>query len=123
MPVFYTPSEAALVIAVDGDFTVMELQRVVERAHADPAVPDPVRVLLDLSGAASLARKSDQELSDCAALFARPEGRFQRVAVLLAGDLVDDLMRMGTAFVSQDGVRATPFRSRADAEEWLREKG
>ncbi|HSG49982.1 MAG TPA: STAS/SEC14 domain-containing protein [Longimicrobiales bacterium] len=121
MPVHYARSGAVLVIAVDGDFTVVELQRVVERAGADPAVPNPARVLLDLSGAASLARKSDQDLSACAALFAGAGERFQRVAVLVAGDLVDDLMRMGTAFVSQDGVRASPFRSRADAEEWLRE--
>jgi len=121
MPVHYARAGSVLVIAVDGDFTVAELQRVVDRAGGDPAVPNPVRVLLDLSGAATLARKSDQDLSACAALFADPGGRFQRVAVLVAGDLVDDLMRMGTAFVSQDGVRATPFRSRADAEEWLRE--
>ena len=38
----------------------------------------------------------------------------------MTGDLLDDLMRLGTAFVAHDGVRATVVRSRHDAEDWLR---
>jgi len=121
MPVHHRAAGTFLLVAVDGDFTVPELQRVVDRAAVEPGLPDPVRVLLDLSGAASLARKSDQDLSACAAAFAAPAGRFERVAVLVAGGGLDDLMRMGTALMRQDGIRAAPFRSRADAEAWLQE--
>jgi len=106
-------------VVVDGDFTVRELGRVLEEALRDPSHPGPALVLLDLSGSASLGAKSDAELAACAALFAEGGERVRRVAVLVAGTLVDDLMRMGTALVRQEGVRAAPFRSRAEAEEWL----
>ena len=120
MPVHYARAGVFLVMVVDGDFTLDELRRSLDRALADPGIPTPTRVLLDLAGAASLAGKSDGDLRDAAAHFARNGDRLERVALLMAGDLVDDLMRMGTAFVAQGGVRATVFRTRHDAEEWLR---
>lgn len=123
MPVHFAQAGSILVVAVDGDFTVTELNRILVEAMAHPTTPDPARVLLDLTGAASLARKSDADLSACASLFAVQGDRVERVAVLVAGDLVDDLMRMGTAFVRQEGVQATPFRSRTEAEGWLRGEG
>lgn len=119
MPVHYAKAGPLLVMAVDGDFTLGELEKVVVAASQDGGVPPGARVLLDLSGAASLAHKTDGELARCAALFAASPGRFGRVAILVAGHLVDDLMRMGTAFMAQEGIRATPFRSRSEAESWL----
>lgn len=119
MPVHASRVRGVLHVVVDGDFTVRELGRVLEGALDDPAHPDPALVLLDLSGSASLGTKTDAELTACAALFAEGGARVGRVAVLVAGTLVDDLMRMGTALVRQEGVRAAPFRSRAEAEEWL----
>ena len=121
MPVHYAHAGIFLVLAVDGDFTPPELQRVLYEALDDPGVPTPTRVLLDLAGSASMAGKTNEELKGLAALFAANGDRIDRVAILMAGDLVDDLMRLGTAFIAQEGVHATVFRSRHDAEDWLRE--
>ena len=120
MPVHYARGGVFLIMVVDGDFTLDELKRSLDRALADPGIATPTRVLLDLAGAASMAGKSDGDLRDAAAHFAGNGDRLDRVALLMAGDLVDDLMRMGTAFVSQGGIRASVFRTRRDAEEWLR---
>ena len=123
MPVHYAHAGIFLVIAVDGDFTVPELQRVVGQALEDPEIPTPTRVLLDLAGSASMAQKTDDELRGTARFFADQGDAIERVAVLMAGgDHIDDLMRLGTAFVAQDGIHATVFRSRHDAEDWLREE-
>jgi hypothetical protein len=119
MPVHFSQVGALLLVAVDGDFTVPELGRVLDEAAKTGAVPNPARVLLDLSGAATLAHKTDAELAGCASLFAARPGRFDPVAILMPGATMDDMLRMGTAFVAQDGIRATPFRSREEAEGWL----
>ncbi|MDT8340685.1 MAG: STAS/SEC14 domain-containing protein [Longimicrobiales bacterium] len=127
MPVHLGVYDTYALVTVDGDFTAREVEQVVARAgervaaeardgsRATPSVP----VLLDLTGAASLALKSDEDLATCAAAFAAAGDHFPRVAILVPGDRVDDLMRMGTAFMSQAGLRAAPFRSRAEAEAWL----
>ncbi|MEJ2539517.1 MAG: STAS/SEC14 domain-containing protein [Gemmatimonadota bacterium] len=122
MPVHGTLAGPVLVIAVDGDYTPDELHRVVRTALEDPDKPRPARILLDLSGAASLAGRSDGELAGTAAFFASWGDAVGRVAILVRGDILQDLMRMGTAFAVQDGLRASPFRDRSEALEWLRQE-
>lgn len=121
MPVHHAQAGPILLLAVDGDFTADEVSRVLGQAVGDPATPNPTRVLLDLSGAASLTGKDDNELARTAAYFAAHEQRLGRVAILIPGDLVDHFMRLGTAFAAQPGITAAPFRSRQEAEEWLSE--
>lgn len=121
MPVHRAQAGPVLLLAVDGDFTADELGRVLGEALAEPGTPDPTRVLLDLSGAASLAAKDDAELARTASHFAVHESRLGRVAILIPGDLIEHFMRLGTAFAARDGISAAPFRSREEAEEWLRE--
>jgi hypothetical protein len=120
MPVHHAVSGHALLIKVDGDFTPRELERVVNDALTDPETPpNSLQVLLDLTGAASLAHRSDEELRSTAGFFAAHARRFHRIAILMAGDVVDEMMRLGTAFVAQDELTAAPFRDRHEAEEWL----
>jgi hypothetical protein len=121
MPVHHAQAGPVLVLAVDGDFTADELGRVLGEALAEPETPNPTRVLLDLSGSASLAGKDDDELARTAGHFAVHEDRLGRVAILIPGDLIDHFMRLGTAFAAQQGIKAAPFRTREEAEEWLRE--
>jgi hypothetical protein len=119
MPVHADLSGSVLVIAVDGDYTRDELQRVTATALAAAGTPSPTRVLLDLSGAASLAARTDEELAATAAFFAHQGELIDRVAVLVRGDILEDLMRMGTAFAVQKGLKASPFRDRDEAVRWL----
>ena len=119
MPVHHALAGPILVIAVDGDYTPEELHRVTATALAESGVPSPARVLLDLSGAASLGGRSDEELAATAAFFADRGEALHRVAVLVRGDILQDLMRMGTAFAVQKGLKASPFRDREEAVRWL----
>lgn len=119
MPVHRSVNGSVLVIAVDGDYTQGELHRVVDAALADESTPSPARILLDLSGAASLGGRTDEELRETAAFFADGGPPVDRVAVLVRGDILQDLMRMGTAFAVQEGLRASPFRDRGEALDWL----
>lgn len=120
MPVHHDWDTDCLRVAVDGDFTVGELERVVRGALAGAADGRSVTgILLDLTGAASLAGKPDEDLRRAAAFFASLDPDYRRVAVLTTGDLVDDMMRLGTAFVAQEGLKAAPFRDRAEARNWL----
>jgi hypothetical protein len=123
MPVHPSIDGAVLVIAVDGDYTQGELHRVVAAALDDEATPAPARILLDLSGAASLGGRSDDELKATAAFFAERGPAVSRVAILVRGDILQDLMRMGTAFAVQAGLKASPFRDRGEALEWLNQNG
>jgi hypothetical protein len=120
MPVHHALSGHALLIKVDGDFTPQELERVVTDALTDPDTPPKnLQLLMDLTGAASLAHRSDEELRRTAGFFGNHAHRFHRIAILMAGDLVDEMMRLGTAFVALEELTAAPFRDRHEAEEWL----
>jgi hypothetical protein len=119
VPVHHDLAGSILVIAVDGDYTREELQRVTSTALAESETPSPARVLLDLSGAASLEGRTDEELAATAAFFAQQGDAVDRVAVLVRGDILEDLMRMGTAFAVQKGLKASPFRDRDEAVRWL----
>ena len=119
MPVHHDVAGPILVIAVDGDYTREELHRVAGTALVEAETPSPARVLLDLSGAASLEGRTDEELAATAAFFAHQGDRVDRVAVLVRGDILEDLMRMGTAFAAQKGLKASPFRDREEAVRWL----
>ncbi len=119
MPVHPSVDGPVLAIAVDGDYTQEELHRVVAKALNDEATPAPALILLDLSGAASLGARSDDELRATAAFFVDREPPVSRVAILVRGDILQDLMRMGTAFAVQEGLRASPFRDRREALDWL----
>ena len=119
MPVHFSVAGSVLVIAVDGDYTQGELHRVVAAALEDETTPAPALILLDLSGAASLDGRSDDELRETATFFADREPPVSRVAILVRGDILQDLMRMGTAFAVQEGLRASPFRDRGEAMDWL----
>lgn len=120
MPVYDSQKEGIVVITVDGDHTTAELKRVGAAALDRPGVPSPARVLLDVSGAASLKNRSPEDLRDTATFFADLPG-LQAVAVLAPDDLSYSLMRMGMTFFRANGMRASVFRSRPEAMAWLKE--
>lgn len=123
MPVHHAPAGRILVIRLDGDYTLGELERVLERVPAYPGVARPARILLDLSGTSTVAARSDAELRDTAALFTALGDALDRVALLTAGQWEGDFLRVGTAFANPAGLRASPFRDRGAAMAWLGEGG
>ena len=84
-------------------------------------VPNPVAVLLDLSGAAGLEKKSPDDLRLVDEFFGERQDILTRVAVLTPSDAANDLLDSGGAFAAATGIPSRPFRDRGQAFEWLQE--
>jgi hypothetical protein len=119
MPVFHTLKDGIVIVTVDGDYTSPELKRAGARALEDPGVDGKARVLLDMSGAAGMAKRSQEELRETAHLFSSMGGDVEAVAILAPDDLSFGLMRVGLAYYTASGERAEIFRERAQALAWL----
>ena len=120
MPVTYTVVDGLLVVTATGEYPPEELRRVRAAGLADPATPKPARVLLDVTGAASVRSRSSQELRASAGYFASFEDGIERVAVLATDDLGYGLMRMASTFSEHQGLETAVFRTFEEARDWLR---
>jgi hypothetical protein len=118
MPVFSRVRDGILVLTVDGDYTANELRRVGLSAFEANSTPQRIPVLLDLSGAAGLARKSSADIADTGAIFAGYRDRLTGIAVVAAQDVLH-LFDERSGFASAAGVRVQACSSHADARGWL----
>ncbi len=119
MPVFTSMRDGVLVVSVDGDFTAGELSRAGEQGLQSEGVPTPVTVLLDLSGAAGVAKKRPDELGRTGEFFESRRESISRVAVLVPSDDAYRLMSIDGDFATSAGIPSRPFRDRGTAMEWL----
>ena len=62
MPVFTRLRDDVLTLTVDGDYTANELRRVAIAAFGSEETPSRFPILLDMSGAAGVMSKSDDEM-------------------------------------------------------------
>ena len=118
MPVFSRVRDGVLVLTVDGDYTANELRRVGLSAFESNNAPQRVPVLLDLSGAAGLARKSPQDIAATGAIFGVYRDRLAGIAVVAAQDVLH-LFDEKSGFASATGVKVQACASHADARGWL----
>lgn len=118
MPVFSRFRDGVLTLTVDGDYTANELRRVGFSAFESDAAPAKLPVLLDLSGAAGLAKKAPAELAATGAFFGAYRDRLAAVAVVAASE-VDALFNEQSDFASEAGVPVKVCASHADAKKWL----
>lgn len=119
MPVFSRVRDDVLVLTVDGDYTANELRRVGFTAFEAEGTPPRVPVLLDLSGAAGLAKKESTELAATGAIFGAYRDRLTGIAVVASAE-VSPLFDADSSFASEAGVRVAVRQSHADAREWLK---
>jgi len=118
MPVFSRVRDGVLVLTVDGDYTANELRRVGFGAFEAESTPKKVPVLLDLSGAAGLAKKSQQDIAATGAIFGAYRDRLTGIAVVAAPD-AHALFDSKSVFGSESGVRVQACQSHAEARDWL----
>jgi hypothetical protein len=118
MPVFSRVRDGVLILTVDGDYTANELRRVGFTALEADDAPKKVPVVLDLSGAAGLTKKSASELATTGAIFGAYRDRLTGIAVV-ASSAVSNLFDADSAFASEAGVRVAVCPSHADARTWL----
>lgn len=118
MPVFSRLKNDILVLTADGDYTPGELARVGATAFGQRDGDAPGPVLLDLSGAAGLDRKSPESLTAEGAALAAHGERISRLAVVVSSRFTP-LFDGGGPFAEAVGVEVKPCTSHADAREWL----
>ena len=118
MPVFSRIRDGVLVLTVDGDYTANELRRVGFGAFEAESTPKKVPVLLDLSGAAGLAKKSPQDIAATGAIFGAYRDRLTGIAVVASAD-AHALFDGKGVFGSEAGVRVKACASHAEARDWL----
>ena len=118
MPVFTRVRDGVLVLTVDGDYTSNELRRVAFSAFESEDTPNPVPVLLDMSGAAGLGLKSTEDLQASGAIFGAYRDRITGLGVLASVD-AHPLFASDSDFGSEAGVNVQVCQSQADAHAWL----
>ena len=118
MPVSSRVRDGVMVLTVDGDYTVNELRRVGFGAFEAPNTPKRVPVLLDLSGAAGLTKKSTEDLAATGAIFGAYRDRLSGIAVVAPGDIAA-LFDAQSVFAHEAGVGVMSCQSHTDAREWL----
>jgi hypothetical protein len=118
MPVFSRVKDGVLVLTVDGDYTANELRRVGFSAFEAESTPKKVPVLLDLSGAAGLAKKSLADIAATGAIFGVYRDRLSGIAVVASQDVLH-LFDDKSGFASAAGVKVKACPSHADARSWL----
>jgi hypothetical protein len=119
MPVFSRVRDGVLILTVDGDYTANELRRVGFTAFEADDAPSKVPVILDLSGAAGLAKKPAGEIAASGAIFGAYRDRLTGIAVVAASD-VTNLFDAESDFAGRAGGRVGVFTSHADAHAWLK---
>jgi hypothetical protein len=121
MPVFSRLKEGVLVITVDGDYTSNEIGRVGRAGLEDPDRPNPGPVLIDMSGAAGLHKRSYEHIVEVTRSFQPTAVSLTRVALLAPSDLAFGLMSQVGGHAKAMGIDARAFRAREDAMVWLQE--
>jgi hypothetical protein len=118
MPVFSRVKDGVLVLTVDGDYTANELRRVGFGAFEAETTPKKVPVILDLSGAAGLAKKSPADVAGTGAIFGVYRDRLSGIAVVASQDVLH-LFDDKSGFAGAAGVKVQACKSHADARSWL----
>lgn len=122
MPVFTRFRDGVLVLTVDGDFTANELRRVAYGAFHEDETPRVIPVLLDMSGAAGVQAKSDEELQAMGAIFGAYRDRIAGLAVV-APTAVHDIFSADGDFGQETGLELYSCTAHAEAREWLAQRG
>ena len=121
MPVFTRFRDDVLVLTVDGDYTANELRRVAFQAFESDETPKSVHVLLDMSGAAGVAAKPEEEMRATGAIFGAYRDRITGLGVVVSAD-VHSMFQPDADFGDEAGIAVQPCNSHAEAREWLLSK-
>ena len=120
MPVFTRFRDGVLILTADGDFTGNELRRVAHGAFDEDETPQVVPVLLDMSGAAGVGAKSDEDLEAMGDIFGAYRDRISRLAVV-APSTIHETFAAGGHFAEEADVPVSAYSSHGDARRWLAE--
>lgn len=118
MPVFTRFRDDVLVLTVDGDYTANELRRVTFQAFESEELPSLVPILLDMSGAAGVAGKSEEQMRAAGAIFGAYRDRITGLGVVVSAEAHPHFVAEA-AFGAEAGISICACNSHAEAREWL----
>jgi len=120
MPVTYAVRGSLLRLDLLGDYEPEDAIRALHEGLADPACPDPVCLLVDVSRSTSLETRSPNQIRRLVESLAPHAERIgKRCAVLAIRDVHFGLSRMGAVFSGEGGVESAVFREERAALDWL----
>lgn len=120
MAVSYLLDGSLLRMELAGSYEPEDVVRVFLAAIADPACPDPVALLVDVTRSESLAGRSPSQIRFVAESLGPHVKRIKgRCAVVAVEDLHFGLGRMGSVYSEGVGVEAAIFREEEAARRWL----
>ena len=121
MAVQYSIREGILTMEFIGLYEPQDVVRQFLEALNDPACPDPVALLVDVSRSESLATRPADEIRKVAEFLGPYAGRIGgRCAVVAPADVQFGLSQMGAVHSERVGVGAQVFRTRDEALQWLK---
>ena len=120
MPVTYIIQGKLLKITCCEVSAPQDLKDILVKALTDPACPDKLAFLLDVSKSTSMAQRSAGEIFEMARFVVLHSKKLaNRCAVLASTDIQYGLCRMGSAYIENYGINAEVFRSLDEALHWL----
>lgn len=120
MPVTYNLDGKLLRLDLVDSYQPQDIPEAFLAGLEDPACPDSVALLLDVTRSSSLAERAPNEIRKVAEFlgpFAERIGG--RCAVFATSNVHYGLSRMGAVYCEGVGVSARVFRDLGDALEWL----
>jgi hypothetical protein len=120
LPVTYVIKRKLLKITCCEASSPQDLKDIFVKALADPACPDKVAFLLDVSNSTSIAHRTAGEIFEFARFVVLHSKKLaNRCAVLASSDIQYGLCRMGSAYIENYGINAEVFRNLDEALHWL----
>jgi len=120
MPCSYRIEGDLLYLLAEGHYELEDFEKLVHRALADPACPDPATLLVDARRAE--VNPSTGDLRDSARFVGSLGRRIRpRLALVVERDLHFGLGRMFAAFAERHGLNLGAFRDLDEARGWLAE--
>lgn len=120
MAVSYSLSGPLLQMNLAGTYDPEDVVREFLAALSDPACPNPVALLVDVTRSESLGSRSPSQIRYVAEFLGPYAKRINgRCAVIAAEDLHFGLGRMGSVYSENVGIEAAVFRQEGEARRWL----
>jgi hypothetical protein len=120
MPVTYAFEDDVLALRLAGVYAIAEIRAALLAALAEPDRRPIAGLLLDFRKSVSVATRTLGEMTASTGFLAYHAAHFgSRVAMLVATDAEDTLMRMATVDLGTAGLAASVFSDPHEARRWL----
>ena len=120
MPVTYRFESNIVTIEMVGEYSMDDIPTTILNSLADSNCPANPSILINLSESLSIYKRSSEDVITVARSLVSLGKYFNnRIALVAPNDLQYGLMRMGSVFSEELGMKVEIFRTFAKARQWL----